>query len=131
MVKKYQLVTILVTGIVALIVGLSQPVTAQDDEIQKLRQKITELENRIKDLESLLIIYGEPGAIQNETDPGWQNKKNWRKLETGMTQDQVEAVLGEPIKKIEGVMTLWYYPNIYRGYVSFDEKGHLTRWHEP
>ena len=32
---------------------------------------------------------------------------------------------------IKGVKILWYYPNIYGGYVSFDEEGRLTGWNEP
>jgi len=109
-----------------------KPITAQDDEILKLRQKISELENRIKDLESLLMIYKEPKEIRSEkTGQGWQNKKNWRSLKTGMTVEQVRAVLGEPIKTIDGIRTLWYYPNIFCGYVSFDDKGRLTVWNEP
>jgi hypothetical protein len=106
-------------------------VQAQDDEISALRQKISELENRIKDLESLLIIYKEPEEIRSETVQGWQNKKNWRNLKAGMTAEQVRAVLGEPTKVIDGTRTLWYYPNIFCGYVSFDDKGRLAIWNEP
>jgi hypothetical protein len=104
---------------------------AQDDEITKLRQKITELENRIKDMEATLAKYQEQEKILDESVYGWQNRKNWRKLETGMSTEKVLSILGEPIKTVDGVKTLWYYPDIYRGYVSFDDKGHLTEWHEP
>jgi hypothetical protein len=48
-----------------------------------------------------------------------------------MSEDQVRALLGEPVKEIKGVKTLWYYPSIYGGYVSFDEKGLLSGWKEP
>ena len=34
-------------------------------------------------------------------------------------------------KKIEGTRTLWYYPNIYCGYVFFDKNGLLSGWNEP
>jgi hypothetical protein len=48
-----------------------------------------------------------------------------------MNKEEVLTLLGEPIKTIEGVKTLWYYPDTYRGYVSFDDKGKLTGWQEP
>jgi outer membrane protein assembly factor BamE (lipoprotein component of BamABCDE complex) len=104
---------------------------AQDDEILMLQKKISELENRIKELESILMIYKEPEKNLSETGQGWQNKKNWRSLKTGMTEEQVRAILGEPIKRIDGIRTLWYYPNIFSSYVSFDEDGRLTVWNEP
>ena len=122
---------IIVIGIFTFISLFSHPVIAQDDEIPKLRQKIAELEKRIKDLENLLRIYQDTQKSQTGAEQGWQNKKNWRKLEIGMTKDQVQSILGEPIKTIQGVRTLWYYPSIYRGHVSFDEKGRLTGWSEP
>ena len=105
--------------------------TAQDDEILMLQKKISELENRIKELEGILMIYKEPERILSETGQGWQNKKNWRSLKTGMTEEQVRAILGEPVKRIDGIRTLWYYPNIFSSYLSFDEDGRLCVWNEP
>jgi len=102
-----------------------------DNEINMLRQKITELENRIKEMEATLAGYQDQGKVPDESVYGWQNRKNWRRLEKGMNTEQVLSILGEPIKTINGVKTLWYYPDIYRGYVSFDDKGNLTGWHEP
>jgi len=104
---------------------------AQEDEIQRLRQKITELENRIVDLESLLSRYDAREKLRQGDDLSWENKKNWRKLKIGMNQTEVQAILGKPIKTIEGVRILWYYPNLYCGLVSFDEEGKLAGWNEP
>ncbi|MBN2060026.1 MAG: outer membrane protein assembly factor BamE [Deltaproteobacteria bacterium] len=132
MLKSYIRKKTLFAGFLVIIIFFCIPVAAeQKDEIIVLKQKISELERRINDLENLLKIFQEPGKIQPGTESGWQNKKNWRKLETGMTQSEVEAILGEPIKTIKGVRTFWYYPNIYCGYVSFDEEGRLIRWNEP
>jgi hypothetical protein len=103
----------------------------QDEEIVKLKQKIADLEKRIKDLEGLLRITKEPEGIHESEGQGWQNKKNWRDLKAGMTPEEVHRILGDPIKTIDGVKTFWYYPNIYCGYVSFDEDGTLVRWSEP
>jgi outer membrane protein assembly factor BamE (lipoprotein component of BamABCDE complex) len=103
----------------------------QQDEVTQLRQKNTELENRVKELETLLKECTEDKNNRFSGDQGYQNKKNWRSLETGMSEEQVKKILGEPLKVIKGVKTLWYYPNLYGGYVSFDNEGRLTGWNEP
>ena len=124
----------IIRGMVALLALLalfSQPLQAQDDEILQLRQKIQELEAKIEELEGLLnecIASRKKGAAD---DYGWQNKMNWRKLEMGMSQARVRSILGEPTKVIKGVKTLWYYPNIYGGFVSFDKSGNIVGWNEP
>jgi hypothetical protein len=104
---------------------------AQEDETAKLRKNIVELESKIKELESTLAKYQEREKPRDESGRSGQNKKNWRKLETGMSREKVLSLLGKPIKTIDGVKTLWYYPDIFRGYVSFDEKGQLIGWQEP
>jgi len=103
---------------------------AQQDELQRLRQKITKLESRIKYLEKL-VITSPDSSVRTTNEQGWENRMNWRRLEVGMSEAQVRKVLGEPIKMIKGVKTLWYYPNIYCGYVSFDKDELLVGWNEP
>ncbi|MGD8983424.1 MAG: hypothetical protein PVH99_10570 [Desulfobacteraceae bacterium] len=118
-------------GLLALLALFSQPIQAQGDEVLQLRQKISELEAKIEELEGLLnecIASRKKGAA---VDYGWQNKMNWRKLEMGMSQARVRSILGEPTKVIKGVKTLWYYPNIYGGFVSFDKSGNIVGWNEP
>jgi hypothetical protein len=109
---------------------LSQ-VFAQDEELSQLRQRALELEEKRKALEGQLKECQESVRRHEEADHGWQNKKNWRSLELGMKEDRVKGILGEPVKVIKGVKTLWYYPNFYGGYVSFDEGGKLIGWNEP
>lgn len=104
---------------------------SEKDDISHLKQKISELENRIKDLETMLKISREPGEKKAENGDGWWNKKTWRKLKEGMSQEQVKKILGEPVKTIKGRRVIWYYPNFYRGFVSFDENGNLTGWNAP
>ena len=121
----------------ALIVALSLSPTAapqvfaQTDEVAQLRQRVIDLEQKTKELEDQLKECNEARKRQQEADYGWQNKKNWRSLEMGMKEDRVKGILGEPVKVIKGVKTLWYYPNFYGGYVSFDEGGKLIGWNEP
>jgi len=111
--------------------ALIQPIYAEDGEVPQLRNRIAELEARVKHLEGLLekrLVTGQDDATVKY---GWQNKKNWRKLEIGMDEKKVQRILGEPVKVIKGVQTLWYYPNDYCGYVSFDDSGQITGWNEP
>jgi hypothetical protein len=112
-------------------IDLIQPVLAEDTEVPQLRSRIAELEARINHLEALLEKCMATGRAMDSDAYGWQNKKNWRSLEIGMDEKKVMDVLGEPVKIIEGVQTLWYYPNFYGGYVSFDESRRLSGWSEP
>lgn len=105
--------------------------SAQADEVSQLRQRVAELEQKVNQLEALLKECNEAQKSGPNVDYGWQNKRNWRNLQVGMKEDQVKNILGEPVKIIKGVKTLWYYPNFYGGYVSFDENGKLTGWNEP
>ena len=111
--------------------AMIHPTFAEDGDVPQLRDRIAELEARVKHLEGLL----ERCLVTDQGDGtvkyGWQNKKNWRKLEIGMDEKKVQRILGEPVKVIKGVQTLWYYPNYYCGYVSFDESGQITGWNEP
>jgi chaperonin cofactor prefoldin len=129
--------TICIGVVLAVVIGIvmiaSEPsqLYAQADEVSQLRQRVAELEQKVKELEGLLKECDEAQKSRQNVDYGWQNKKNWRNLVVGMKEDQVRNILGEPVKVIKGVKTLWYYPNVYGGYLSFDENGKLTGWHEP
>ena len=121
-------------GILISFVGiflLIRPVTAQENEISQLRQKVSELEKKVEKLEAQLKEQESLSKTLTDPENGWQNKKNWRLLKLGFTESQVRNILGQPTKTIKGIRTLWYYPNIYCGYVSFDENGRLTGWSEP
>jgi hypothetical protein len=131
--KRFHLAGVVVAALAASALFLVQPLAAQapNDEISELRQKNADLEKKVKELEALIEKCTEAGKNRFSEDQGYQNKKNWRSLEPGMKEGQVKEILGEPLKVIKGVKTLWYYPNIYGGYVSFDENGRLTGWNEP
>jgi hypothetical protein len=101
---------------------------AQEDEIGRLRQKVTELEQQIIVLEAHLAEAREHQVLGLNA---WENRKNWRRLEVGMEKKEVLEILGQPIRVIGGGHTLWYYPNTYCGYCSFDNEGKLEAWAEP
>ena len=105
-------------------------ISAEEDETSKLQEKILMLEGKIKYLETLLEKCGSL-TEEGSSETGWQNKKNWRRLETGMNMEKVQSILGKPAKTIQGVRILWYYPSIFCGYVSFDIDGNLIGWNEP
>lgn len=107
------------------------PLQAQDNETLLLQKKINELELRIEQLEKQLKESMEFREMLETGGFGWQNMMNWRKLEIGMPEDEVRSILGAPIKVIKGSKTLWYYPSIYKGFVSFDQNGNLAGWNEP
>jgi hypothetical protein len=128
--KQSSLRLFLVCGIV-LSLAWASPLFSQQEDVAKLKQENAALQAKVKELEAQLKQCTEERNKQVSEDQGWQSKKNWRSLELGMKEPQVTRILGEPFKVIKGVKTFWYYPNMYRGYVSFDEKGALSSWKEP
>ena len=120
-----------ILGLLALPILPTHSLYAEEDEISRLKQEIAGLEDKVELLETLLKKCFDSKEVQKDHLYGWQNKKNWRRLEAGMTEIQVKAILGEPARTIKGVRTLWYYPNIYCGYVSFGKNGLVTGWNEP
>jgi hypothetical protein len=131
--RPANLVHALTVGLLAFGFCAAQPpmARAQSNEISLLRQKNAELETKVQELEAMLGACTEQKNVRFSEEHGWQNKRNWRNLEAGMNEEQVRKILGEPVKEIQGVRTFWYYPSIYSGYVSFDDKGRLAGWKEP
>jgi len=128
--KRLNSTLFLLWAIILCLVWVS-PLFSQEEDISKLKQKNAALEANLKELEAQLKQCTEERNKQFSEDLGWQSKKNWRSLEVGMKETQVTKILGEPVKVIKGVKTLWYYPNLYGGHVSFDEKGSVSAWKEP
>ena len=126
--------TMKLVGILGCLIFLglfAHPLQAKDDETLLLQQKIDALELRIEQLETQLRESMEFREMLETGGFGWRNKMNWRKLEIGMPEDEVRSILGAPIKVIKGSKTLWYYPSIYKGFVSFDRNRNLAGWNEP
>ena len=128
--KRLNLKLLLLCGFFVSVIWAS-PLFSQQEDVSGLKEKNAALEARVKELEALLKQCKEARENQFSEDHGWQSKKNWRSLEVGMKEPQVTKILGEPVKVIKGVKTFWYYPNMYGGHVSFDEKGVVSGWKEP
>ena len=111
-----------------LILTVPQAVLAQpevDPRVQKLESRIQDLERRVAALEDEL-------DARKATAPVSADKVNWRKLKKGMTESDVESLLGSPTKvDAFGPLTIWRYGN-HGGEVKFDGNGRtVTGWHEP
>ena len=71
-------------------------------------------------------------AVAQATDgeaAGWKDRSQWRKLQRGMSEDDVRRLLGEPGKvSVARSYEFWYYAG---GDVAFDKKGRVDSWDEP
>jgi hypothetical protein len=80
------------------------------------------------------VTFGERAAgFAQSTDNGSQAPKEdrgpWRKLQRGMSKDDVKKLIGEPGKvSVAKYYEFWYYGG---GSVTFDSKGRLDSWNEP
>jgi hypothetical protein len=98
-----------------------------DPRVDRLEAEVRDLQLRLSKIEA---AQGGPavGQTPEASGSGWKSISNWRQLKTGMTPEQVRAILGEPRRITGGSIAEWLYPN---GGVStfMDEK--LYRWKEP
>ena len=96
-----------------------------DSRLQKLEEAIRVLERRVASLEDQL-------REKNASAPVAAGKVNWRKLHQGMSEGDVEQLLGSPTKiDAFGSFTVWYYGYPSGGQVQFNSKHTVQAWHEP
>lgn len=98
--------------------------------IEILERRILDLENRIRELESILQPAGtqSPGVAAQS----WRNIENWRRLRRGATASDIREILGEPTRVESMIGTRWYYgEGSGGGYVFFDSSGRVEGWSEP
>ena len=71
-----------------------------------------------------------PQTPPNASSPSGDSSKlaNWRALRKGMTETEVKALLGEPLRVKGGVVTHWYWDRDSR--VTFVQEK-LNEWDEP
>lgn len=96
-----------------------------DSRLQKLEETIRVLERRVASLEDQL-------REQNASVPVAAGNVNWRKLHQGMSERDVEQLLGSPSKvDAFGSFTVWHYGYPSGGQVQFNAKHTVEGWHEP
>ena len=94
-------------------------------KVEKLEHTIRALERRIEALEEQL-------RQRSSRTPVASDKMNWRKLQRGMSEGEVEKLLGSPARvDAMGAFTFWHYGD-HGGRVTF-EGGSRTvyAWSEP
>ncbi|NVK00093.1 MAG: hypothetical protein HWE12_01005 [Oceanospirillaceae bacterium] len=112
------------------LVATSNTVVADEtaDKLERLEKMIVALHNRLEVIEKKLSSEKAVSAISSD---GYKSVSNWRKLETGMSTDDVRALLGEPLKINGGGVADWFYDNdIWHSKVTF-VSGRLQAWAEP
>lgn len=94
--------------------------------IEQLERTNADLERRIRDIESAIrrdSASSRPIAITNK----WREQANWRRLRTGLSMDEVRALLGEPERVDGGGITTWRWAD---GHVLFI-LNKVDSWSEP
>jgi hypothetical protein len=129
------MIAILRTALLAALAAVCIPAVAAGQEtstdsllrrIELLERANTDLERRVRGLESL--IKSEPS--QGRPVPAstrWRDLANWRQLRLGMTMDEVRALLGEPDRVEGGPFTHWLWADANVEFYS----DRLSGWSEP
>jgi hypothetical protein len=97
-----------------------------EPRVQKLEEAVRVLERRVADLEAQLRDRSTSAPVASASD-----KVNWRKLQKGLSEGDVERLLGSPLKvDAYGSFTVWHF--VSGGEVQFDGRSRtVTGWHEP
>src|SRR5690606_21852951 len=124
-VKMKGLTTFILLGIL-----VASPVFSEDQTINQLSKKIEQLENRVEILESIIAEQSKNKSEISSSIP--TDKKTWRKIKKGMTQDEVRKLLGEPLTVSGGGLTNWYYSeSLAHSWVAFTDREGVRAWNEP
>ena len=97
-----------------------------ESKVQTLEETVQVLERRIASLEVLLREQSSPTSVP----PG---KESWRKLRHGMSEAEVEALVGSPSKIVANEdYFIWWYRETAIGRVEFDTRSRKVKeWSEP
>ena len=90
------------------------------DEVA-LEQRVIQLEARVDKLERLLD--------ERFADDRWKDGILWSRIRTGMSESDIQKLLGKPARKEKAIFTTWYYHKTSKdhAYVWFDE-GKVLGW---
>ena len=97
------------------------------DRTEQLEKEILGIKLRLTNLEA---AQGKPTTSSKPvpSGDGWKAVGSWRALKSGMSPDDVRAVLGEPARVKGGDLAFWFYSN--GGDVTF-MRDKVTSWSEP
>jgi outer membrane protein assembly factor BamE (lipoprotein component of BamABCDE complex) len=97
-----------------------------ESRVDKLEETVRSLERRVSTLEDQL-------RQRNATPSIPPDKVNWRRIKRGLSEAEVETLLGNPTKvETLGQFTIWYYGERDDGEVQFDgERRTVSGWREP
>lgn len=123
--KVYRWFWALICAILAL-PAISVAQTNSDNQLQRLEEAIRLLESRVANLEAALREREDIPSVSAD-------KLAWRKLQKGMSEGDVEKLLGSPTKiNVSVGMTWWYYGYPSGGHIIFDGRGRtVISWNEP
>ena len=115
-------------GVTCILLAAAFNAQASDaDRINQLEKELQDIKQRLSLLESPSAS-SNPRQIQSPPGEGWKLLSNWRKLNTGMSHEEVRSLLGEPQRINGGELAIWQYSN--RGEVIF-MRTKVYEWREP
>ncbi|MFV3372283.1 hypothetical protein ACNFH5_29275 [Pseudomonas sp. NY15435] len=97
-----------------------------ESRVGKLEETVRILERRVATLEDQLHQRNAAAATQSD-------KAKWRRLQQGLSEADVERLLGSPTRvDANSVFTVWYYDDPDGGEVHFNsESRKVDGWEEP
>jgi len=98
----------------------SERLTQLENQVNELRLRLQKLENPLPNASNQ-----QKQVVANE---GAKSIANWRKLNRGMSYNDVRGLLGEPLRIEGGGVAYWMYSN--NGRVTF-VRDTLSSWNEP
>ena len=103
------------------------------NRMTKLERRVEVLERQVEVLKAMLIQVSPPGKVVDTTRIHQTHtvaNRNWDSLKIGMTEEEVQKLMGEPVR-IQRLLSLttWFYEGgaaYIRPHVTFDNDSHLV-----
>lgn len=125
---------------ILLAVVVTRPAEAQQQRVVELERRVAELERTVERLQQrIAALEARTSRVANPSPSrvatgNWRERGNWRQLRQGMTEDQVERLLGEADRvNVNEYFFTWYYGGYADGgQVQFDaDTRRVESWREP
>ena len=123
------IVGMLLTSSASALLCVTVPAQAQEDRIRQLERRVEQLEKRMN-RQTAPNTEDKKGVARTGE---WRSRANWRTLKRGMTESDVQAILGEP-QKIDVNQSFftwhWNYPGGPEARFMTNDR-RLEGWSEP